>query len=108
MLSARVRRAPFFSGTLASDDDRYTMGRRRRGASLTSIDLCIRNIHSMTRSINVPSPRRIGPLRFSLAIAIAALAMPWLAFAYAYGAGQPAPAATGKLAGVFAGAILAA
>ena len=62
----------------------------------------------MTRSTNTRSPRASGPFKLSLAIAIAVLAMPQLASAYAYAAGQPASPATGKLAGVFAGAILAA
>ncbi len=77
-------------------------------ASLTPIDLCIRHIHQMTRSTNAPSPIALGPIKLPLAIAIAALAMPRLAFAYAYGAGPPGSPVTGKLAGVVAGAILAA
>jgi len=69
--------------------------------ALASAELCIRK---MMRSSNAASSTAISAI--GLAIAFATLAMP--RSAYAYAAGQSAPMATGKPAGVVAGAILAA
>ena len=58
----------------------------------------------MPHSNSLPLRRRA----LALTVTLAAIAAPHLARAYQYAAGAPAPATTGKLAGVVAGALLAA